>query len=86
MTRILGGNADGWRVLYSRRASVAWERFALGIQESSSAKYPFHQIRKERFRDVPQWRRIRSISYSSSPAIMSGGGFGKFGPCTVFLR
>ena len=84
MTRILGGKADRWSVLYSRRALVAWERFASGVQESSSAEYPFHRIRKEQFRDVPQWHRIWSISYSSSPAIRSGGGFGKFGLCTVF--
>ena len=28
---------------------------------------------------------IFSILYSSSPAIRSGGGAGKFGPCMTFL-
>ena len=86
ITLILGGKAKGWRTLYSWRASLAWERLASGVHESSSAEYPFHWIRKEQFQGVPRWRKIWSISYSSSPAIRSGGGFGKFRLCTVFSR
>ena len=83
MSQILGGKAEEWRALYSWRASVVWERLVLGVHESSLAKYPFHQIRKEQFHGVPWWRKTRSISYSSSSAIRSGSGFWKFGPCTV---
>ena len=49
-----------------------------GIQESSSAKYPFHQIRKDHWDGGPLWHKIQSISYSSSPAMRSGGGVEKF--------
>ena len=62
----------------------AFLRSRSGIQESSLAEYPFHRIRKDRQDGGPLWHKIRSISYSSSPAIRSGGGFGKFGPCTLF--
>ena len=55
-----------------------------GTQESFLAKYPFYQIRKDRQNGEPLWHKIRSISYSSSPAMRSGGGVGKFGPCTSF--
>ena len=52
-------------------------RFCSGIQESSSAEYPFHRIRNKHFVGVPRWHRIFSISYSSLPLIRSGGGDGK---------
>ena len=54
--------------------------------ESSSAKYPFHWIRKDCWDREPLWHMIRSISYSSSPTMRSGGGVGKFRPCTSFLQ
>ena len=58
----------------------------LGFQESSSAEYPFHRIRNDRLVGVPRWRRIFTISYSFSPLIRSGGGEGKLGLWTAFLR
>lgn len=86
MTQTLGGKAEGWRTLYSWRASVVWERLALDIHESSSAEYPFHQIKKEQFHGFLWWCKIHAILYSFSPVISSGSGFEKFGPCTVFSR
>ena len=68
------------------RADFACFRFRSGIQESSSAEYPFHRIRNECLVGVPRWRKIFSTSYSSSPSIRSGGGDGKLGPWTVFSR
>ena len=82
---VMGENAEGCLFLYSIRADFECFKFRSGSQESSSAENPFHQIRKERLDGVPQWHRIFSISYSSSPSIRSGGGFGKFGPWTGFL-
>ena len=70
--------------LYSARAVFECLRFRSGSQESSLAENPFHQIRKKWFDSDPQWHRIFSISYSSSPVIRSGGGFRKFGPWMGF--
>ena len=78
------GSAKGCLFLYSVRADFECFKFHSGSQESSSAENPFHRIRKEWLDGVPQWCRIFSISYSSSPSIRSGGGFGKFGPWTGF--
>ena len=78
------GNARGCLLLYSVRADFECFKFCSGSQESSSVENPFHYIRKERLDGVPWWCRIFSISYSSSPLIRSGGGFGKFGPWTGF--
>ena len=60
------------------RADFACFRFRSGTQESSLAKYPFHQIRNEHLVGVSQWRRIFSTSYSSS-LIRSGGDDRKLG-------
>ena len=79
------GNAKGCLFLYSERADFECFKFRSDSQESSSAENPFHHIRKERLDRAPRWHRIFSISYSSSPSIRSGGGFGKFGPWTGFL-
>ena len=69
---------EGWSLLYEARAELACFRSRSGTQESSSAEYPFHRIRKEREDGVPRWCMIFSILYSSSPSIRSGGGTGKF--------
>ena len=69
----------GWSLLYVVRADFACFRFHSGIQESSSAEYPFHQIRNEHLVRVPQWCRTFSTLYSSSPLIRSGGGDRKMG-------
>ena len=55
-------------------------KFHSGIQESSSAGYPSHRIRKEQLVRIPWWHRIFSISYSSFPLIRLGGGDGKLMP------
>ena len=79
------GNEDRWmEFLYDERADLACFKSCSGTQESSSAEYPFHRIRKEQKVRDPQCRIIFSISYSSSLLIRSGGGAGKFFPCTVF--
>ena len=75
----------GWSLLYAVRADFACFRFCSGIQESSLAEYPFHQISNEPLIGVPRWHRIFLISYSSCLLIKSGGGNGKLGPWTVFL-
>ena len=75
---------EGWSFLYEVRADLAFFKSRSGTQESSSAEYPFHWIRKEQEDGVPRWRIIFSISYSSSPLIRSGGGAGKFLPWTSF--
>ena len=77
---------EGWSFLYEVRADLACFKSHSGTHESSSAEYPFHQIRKEREDGVPWWRMFFSISYSSSPLIRSGGGAGKFRPWTSFSR
>ena len=64
----------------------AFLRSHSGIQESSLAKYPFYQIRKDCWNKVPLWGKIQLILYSSFPEIRSGGGAGKFGPCTSVSR
>ena len=74
----------GWSLLYVVRADLVFFRFRSGIQESSSAEYPFHWIRNDRLVGVPRWHRIFSTSYSSSPLIRLGGGDGKLGPWMVF--
>ena len=79
------GNVEGCLFLYSVRADFECFKFLSGSQELSSAKNPFHRIRKERLDGGPQWCKIFSISYSSLPLIRSGGGFGKFGLWTGFL-
>ena len=71
--------------LWSFKVDFAFLRSCSGTQKSSSAEYPFHRIRKDHWDKGPLWRKIHSISYSSSPMIRSGGGAGKFGPCTLFL-
>ena len=76
----------GCRFLKLFKADFAFLRSCSGTQESSLAEYPFHQIRKDRRDKGPLWRKICSISYSSSPAIRSGGGAGKFGLCMLFLQ
>ena len=52
-------------------------KFHSGMQESSSAEYPFHWIRNEWWVRVLQWLRIFPILYSSSLSIRSGNGDGK---------
>ena len=64
----------------------AFLRSRSGTQESSEAEYPFYWIRKDHRDREPLLHEIRSISYSSSPAIRSGGGAGKFRPCMSFSR
>ena len=76
----------GWSLLYAARMDFACFKFRSGIQESSSAEYPFHWIRNEWLARVPWWHRIFSTSYSSSSLIRSGGGDGKLGPCTMFSQ
>ena len=63
---------------------LACFKFCSGTQKSSSAEYPFHQIRNIWANGVPQWHRIFLILYSSSPLIRSGGGAGKFRLCMLF--
>src|ERR1700730_8732346 len=58
--------------------------FLTGSHELCASEYPFHLIRYCSVLARP-WRRLSRISstlYSSSPATMSGGGSGKFGPWT----
>ena len=43
------------------------------------AEYPFHRIRKDHRDGEPLRCNIHSISYSSFPAIRSGGGQGSLG-------
>ena len=76
----------GWSFLYAVRADLAFFRFRSGIQESSLAKYPFHQIRNACLVGVLWWRRIFLTSYTSSPLIRSGGGDGKLGPWMAFSQ
>ena len=73
-----GGKAVGCLFLYSQRVDFECFKFRSGFHKSSLAENPFHLIRKEQWEGGPQWHRIFSISYSSSPSIRSGGGFGKF--------
>ena len=73
-------------ILYEARADLAFFKSRSGTQESSSAEYPFHRIRKEQEDGVPQWHMIFSILYSSSPSIRSGGGAGKFLLWTSFSQ
>ena len=75
---------EGWSFLYKVREDLACFRFRSGTQESSSAEYPFHWIRKEREDGVLRWHMIFLISYSSSPLIRSGGGAGKFRSWILF--
>ena len=81
-----GRKTEGWSVLYEVRVDLAGFKSCSGTHESSSAKYPFHRIRKEWEDRVLWWHMIFSISYSSSPLIRSGGGTGKFRPWTSFSR
>ena len=74
----------GWSLLYAVRVGFAWFKFCSGIQESSSAEYPFHQIRNECLVGVLRWHRIFLTLYSSFLLIRSGGGDGKLGPWTLF--
>ena len=76
----------GWSLLYVARVDFACFKSHSGTQESSSAEYPFHQIRNEQFVGVLRWHRIFSISYSSSPLIRSGGGEGKLVPWIMFSQ
>ena len=76
----------GWSLLYVTRVGLACFKFCSGIQESSLAEYPFHQIRNEHLVRVPWCRKIFSISYSSSLLIRSGGGEGKFVLWMAFLQ
>ena len=82
----VGEKTEGWSFLYSSRADFACFNSRSAIQESSSAEYPFHRIKNMRADGEPRWRKIFSISYSSSPSIKSGGGAGKFRPWTSFSR
>ena len=68
----------------------SWQGWPLNfldpIQESKSLLWlNIPSIGKEQCPMVPLWHIIFSILYSSSPAIRSGGGAGKFGPCMTFL-
>ena len=73
-----GEKAVGCLFLYSQRADLECFKLCSGSHESSSVENSFHLIRKERWEGGLRWRRIFSISYSSSPSIRSGGGFRKF--------
>ena len=60
--------------------------YIVGSHVFSVAEYPFQDTRYCLCPYVPQYERILSISYFSSPPIRSGGGLEKFGPCSgVFL-
>ena len=45
--------------------------------------YPFHVVRYLQHPEVPRCEIICSTLYSSLVPIRSGGGFRKFGPCTL---
>ena len=84
--RGLGGKDGGMSLFIIIQSGLVFLRSCSGIQESSLAEYPFHQIRKDHWDGEPLWHKIWSILYSSSPAIRSGGEVGKFGLYTSFLQ
>ena len=79
-----GEKTEGWSFLSSSRVDFVCFNSCSAIQESSSAEYPFHQIRYMHADGAPQWWRIFSILYSFSPSIKSGGGAGKLEPWIEF--
>jgi hypothetical protein len=58
---------------YSQVSSGAWTLLT-GSQVLLLSGYPFHLIRYWSLQFRHWWARITSISYCSSPSIMSGGG------------
>ena len=80
---LYSGKLVGQAILYSVISGWTLLRFLSGSQVSSAVEYPFHLIRKVWQPALPLCLRTASTSYSSSPSIRSGGGWRKFGPCSV---
>ena len=69
--------------LYVFRRVWAYCKFISGSQVFSADEYPFQDTKYVHQPGDPWCERILATLYSSSPSISSGGGFMKFGPCSV---
>lgn len=65
------------------RSSFAfWMSSLVDFHSFSESGYPSHFTKNCCLDPFPRWARMASISYSSSPSMISGGGWANDGPCS----